>query len=388
VTSETQPPATHQRPVVLVVDEDAAFRESVRFCLEDRFDIIEASDGPTALKVVASDPVDLVLLDVLLPGMDGFELMARLQTARPDVQTIIVAALDRAATATHAAKLGAFDYVVKPFDGDELISLISLAIRTPRLRRSARDTAVAAPCTQPDVILLVGRDVALLSALKILLRADADAAVASTMAGVLRQLHTSVPTLAIVDDAIGWPEVVTIVKTLRDNFDCTVIIAYTPARDFVLHHFAPLRPDALVAKPYDVNDIMQTIRSALAFKRRRLLSSTRLSSHVTKALSYICGHFNAATLDAAADAGGVSAGYLAHLFPAELGMTFWDYVTAVRLEIVKDLLTETTHKLDYVAEIAGFCDAPHLSRVFRQHYGQPPGRYRHSTRVSQSTTAG
>ena len=67
------------RPVILVVDDDEGLRESFRLILDDDYEILEATDGPRALDVVRSAHVDLVLLDIRLPGMDGVEVLERLK---------------------------------------------------------------------------------------------------------------------------------------------------------------------------------------------------------------------------------------------------------------------------------------------------------------------
>src|SRR5207244_10988153 len=65
------------RPVILVVDDDPGVRESFRLILEDHYDVLDVPDGPRALEVVRSAQVDLVLLDIRLPDMDGMEVLER-----------------------------------------------------------------------------------------------------------------------------------------------------------------------------------------------------------------------------------------------------------------------------------------------------------------------
>ena len=65
------------RPVILVVDDDPGVRESFRLILEDHYDVVDVPDGPSALEVVRASPMDLVLLDIRLPGMDGIEVLER-----------------------------------------------------------------------------------------------------------------------------------------------------------------------------------------------------------------------------------------------------------------------------------------------------------------------
>lgn len=116
------------RPVVLVVDDDSGCRESFRLVLEDEFELLEGPDGPRALEIVRGTPVDLVLLDVHLPGMDGIEVLERIKAVDDGIKVILVTAVKTVRTAAAAVKLGAFDCLTKPFDADELFSLIRRAL--------------------------------------------------------------------------------------------------------------------------------------------------------------------------------------------------------------------------------------------------------------------
>jgi DNA-binding NtrC family response regulator len=123
------------RPVILVVDDDPGVRESFRLILEDHYDVVDVPDGPSALDVVRASPMDLVLLDIRLPGMDGIEVLERIKTIDERVEVILVTAVKTLRTAVAAMKLGAFDYLTKPFEEDELLSLASRALERRTLER-------------------------------------------------------------------------------------------------------------------------------------------------------------------------------------------------------------------------------------------------------------
>jgi DNA-binding NtrC family response regulator len=123
------------RPVILVVDDDPGVRESFRLILEDHYDVVDVPDGPSALDVVRASPMDLVLLDIRLPGMDGIEVLERIKTIDERVEVILVTAVKTVRTAVAAMKLGAFDYLTKPFEEDELLSLASRALERRTLER-------------------------------------------------------------------------------------------------------------------------------------------------------------------------------------------------------------------------------------------------------------
>ena len=123
------------RPVILVVDDDPNVRESFRLVLEDAYEVIDVPDGPRALEAVRASQVDLVLLDIRLPEMDGIEVLERIKAIDEGVEVILVTAVKTVRTAVEAMKLGAFDYVTKPFDEDELLSLVRRALHKRSLER-------------------------------------------------------------------------------------------------------------------------------------------------------------------------------------------------------------------------------------------------------------
>ncbi len=123
------------RPVVLIVDDDPGVRESFRLTLEDHYEVIDVPDGPRALDAVRRAQVDLLLLDIRLPEMDGIEVLERIKAIDDGIEVILVTAVKTVRTAVEAMKLGAFDYLTKPFDEDELLAVIGRALDKRALER-------------------------------------------------------------------------------------------------------------------------------------------------------------------------------------------------------------------------------------------------------------
>ena len=123
-------------PVVLVVDDSAANRELIEACLGGvDCEVRAAEDGPTALRAVQAQAPDLVLLDVQMPGMDGFEVCAQIK-ARPKgslLPVIMITALDRTIDRVRALDSGADDYMSKPVDRVELVARVRSALRLKRV---------------------------------------------------------------------------------------------------------------------------------------------------------------------------------------------------------------------------------------------------------------
>ncbi len=122
---------------ILVIDDDDALRLS--FCKllkEEGLNAVGAASGEAGLELVVARPLDLVILDMRLPGMNGMETFQRLKVLDPKLPVIIVTAFGTTDTAIEATKQGAFDYVLKPFEIPEMLSLIQQALESGYFMRS------------------------------------------------------------------------------------------------------------------------------------------------------------------------------------------------------------------------------------------------------------
>jgi len=117
---------------ILVVDDEEPVRDVLCEYFESQgFGVEAAPDGEAALAALGRLRPDLVLLDVRMPGIDGVEVLRRIRRADPDVPVIMVTANEDVALAKEMLKLGAFDYVAKPFDFSYLDRGVSEAAETP-----------------------------------------------------------------------------------------------------------------------------------------------------------------------------------------------------------------------------------------------------------------
>ena len=119
---------------ILVVDDELNMRLVLKALLnKEGYDVATASDGNEALKILKGGGVQVVVTDLKMPKLDGVGLLERVIRDYPSTPVIIVTAHGTIATAVDALKKGAFDYITKPFERDELKNIIHKAIRTRRL---------------------------------------------------------------------------------------------------------------------------------------------------------------------------------------------------------------------------------------------------------------
>lgn len=129
-------------PRVLIVDDDADITRLIDKRLQpEGYQLDVAHDGEAALEKVLSEPVDLVLLDVQLPGMDGLEVLSRIKERHPEVGVVMMTAYGSEKVAVEALKRGADDYLIKPLDDDEPVPSVRQNLEKLQRRREVKKAA-------------------------------------------------------------------------------------------------------------------------------------------------------------------------------------------------------------------------------------------------------
>jgi len=119
---------------ILVVDDEKAIRDSIKMILEyAKFEVQFAEDGPSALSKVGGEGIDLVLLDIKMPGMDGLKVLQTIKASHPDLPVVMISGHGTIETAVEATRRGAFDFLPKPLDKDKLLITVRNAIEARRL---------------------------------------------------------------------------------------------------------------------------------------------------------------------------------------------------------------------------------------------------------------
>lgn len=121
---------------ILVVDDERGPRESLRMILSGSYEVLSADDGAAALEILRSEEIDLVTVDLQMPGMKGDELMRAIRSELPQVEIIVITGCRSIETAVEGIRHGVFDYLTKPFDVVQVTASVerALARRESRLR--------------------------------------------------------------------------------------------------------------------------------------------------------------------------------------------------------------------------------------------------------------
>ena len=123
---------------VLIVDDEVGTRESLKLILKKDYDVLLAKDAEEAFLQIKEQTPDVILLDIILPDQDGLRVLEKIKKNDSDSIIIMITATKTVKTAVEAMKLGAFDYITKPFDVDELRLIVSRALSTQALQKEVQ----------------------------------------------------------------------------------------------------------------------------------------------------------------------------------------------------------------------------------------------------------
>src|SRR5687768_2163961 len=124
---------------ILIAEDEAVLRSSLAELLtEEGYEVLQAADGKAAHAMVLQRPVDLVLSDIRMPEMDGLVLLDALQKVVPQTPVIMMTAFGTVESAVAAMRAGAYDYLLKPVNFDDLLTKVSRALQFSEMARAQR----------------------------------------------------------------------------------------------------------------------------------------------------------------------------------------------------------------------------------------------------------
>jgi len=255
------------------------------------------------------------------------------------------------------------------------------------LRPTADPPAVGRPPSEKR-LLAVGRDPGVTAVIAVGFRPRFETEAGITAAEGLAQFGGEPLSLVIADLAEGDLDATFSIRALAARSpNCQIIVIGSTEHAGIADHLTGLRVHGFFTRPIDFGALVTRV-SLLSQSGEDIPPATgafALSRCSAKVLAFFSAHYaESFNLDTLARTVGVSPGTLARVFLHDTKRNLSSFRCDVRIEVAKQLLVHEDHKLDRVAEMTGFVDGSHLSRVFRLHTGSSPGRYRiESDRLAQ-----
>jgi FixJ family two-component response regulator/AraC-like DNA-binding protein len=384
---EPSPPDahTHERPVVLIVDDDAGIREALRFALDEHYTVLDAPHGRSGVGIVRTERVDLVLLDILMPEVDGLEILQELKALDPDLPVIMMTAVKTVRTTVAAMKLGAADYVTKPFQEDELLASIRQALAQQARRLGPpveRDRAERDARPRTHRLLFVGGDPGWRATLAVVLSPATSVETSPTLVDGLNRMLRFRPTCVVLNVKRSTVEAGRFLGALNAQLPaCPVLVVCDDVYLGAPPVWETLNIRGVLRPPVRFEDLLSRIGAVLPPGDSLSGPWPRLGESVGRTIAHLSRHYDEdLTVDGIAEITDISASHLAHLFRSEIGMSVRDYLTRVRVAIAQDLLAHSDEKLESIAARLGFADTSHLAHVFQRIIGRPPSAYRRTVR--------
>jgi two-component system nitrogen regulation response regulator NtrX len=132
------------KPRILVIDDEAAIRDSLRMILEyEHYEFIGAASGPEGVSLVKRDSPDMVVLDIKMPGMNGLETLAEIRKVDEAVPVAMISGHGTITDAMQATRLGAFDFIEKPFTSERVLVTVAKGLEVRELRQENRELKLA-----------------------------------------------------------------------------------------------------------------------------------------------------------------------------------------------------------------------------------------------------
>ncbi|GBG09254.1 DNA-binding response regulator [Paenibacillus agaridevorans] len=384
---------------ILVVDDEEVIRSGVERTIRKAFPqhrVVMADSPEAAVELLKSLPIDLVLTDVLMPGMTGLELIEISRGRHSHIKWIVISAYSEFAYAKEAVRLGAKDYLLKPIGKDTLIGKIKeleLEIEKENernkeaqlLSRNLRFLREAIFARWASDLDLGGIDLAPFVGNHpyfhlIMLRLDSETD--------LRLEHFIVENvMSELIDTAGDGFVASIdsksllgLVTLREEQGLGPLIEQMRShlKRYLKIPFQVVHSDRIT----DLDAVPEQV------KRMRKSSESQVYDHyasggekaVEVAIQYIRSHMaSELTLEKVSSVVYLNPVYFSQLFKQKTSGGFKEYVTGLRLERAMELLRDSELKIGEIAEKVGYPDVRHFSQIFRKKAGCTPSEYRQNT---------
>lgn len=382
---------------ILIVDDESVIREGIERTLnrsDSGYAVFVAASADEAAKMMDRHPIDIVLTDILMPGMNGLEFMKISQGKYPHVRWVVISAHSEFAYAQKAVKLGARDYILKPIGKKNLLQLIGTLAeeigKERALNKEEEFLRTSLKYLREAVFqrLAAGLDIGKLDLTPFMEAHPRFRLIMVTMDAGSKNVHLehfiidNVLTELIERHGSGFAasfdrQSLLALATLRENDTIDSLIG--ELKDHLKHYlkipFQVLHSDELT----DIKRVPQIVgqfRKASASGTYVALEGGR-DKAIEVALHFIDTHFHEdLSLEKVASIVFLNPIYFSQLFKQKTGQGYKEYVISLRMEQAKKLLGNPDLKLADIAERIGYQDVRHFSQVFRKKFEMTPTEFR------------
>ena len=347
-----------RRPIVLTVDDNWSLHEFYALAFEHDYDHLRAYDGKEALQLVRSKTIDVMVLDLIMPGLHGLEVLEKALKLKPGLIVVISSVIDTSQSALRAIRRGAADYFVKPTEPE----VMEMVVRQLLAARGDPAVAIPKPTLVARRVLVIGLDPGFRAALAVALQPRCRVDVAARISEALEMLGTMMPDLAILDLRAASVERILDLQSLRAKFpEGPLIIVGSVDRIGLFLQSSAGHPEILVREPVDVGVLFDEIGTLLPPDPDGVRVKS-LSAASSAAVGRVVAQYTDHTLrvEHLSAGTGVSADHFAHIFSEEMGIPPMEYVQRVRTQAAIFMLRETRDKVRTIAQRFGF---PRRSKV-------------------------
>lgn len=372
---------------LLIAEDEKSLRDKVAGNVDWPalgYTVFVAKDGEEALEIIKREPIDILVTDIRMPGMDGLELTERAKSINDQIKVIIISGHAEFELAQSSIRLGVEDYLLKPFRTQRLLEVVErtrakLAAERERQEHQRRQEELAKQNLERRIRDVFGW---LANPQSILQHAQAPlrhrlgdvlrTGTLSELQGEISLIHKALEENADNPDnlLVILSDVVLSTLTALKSLDLDVQQGIA-----VMSRLLPAEPkDQLTELKAWVESFVLEINDLI--KARQQGSTEQLISTIK---AYVDEHFrNRLTLGSLAQQLNMSPSQLSKLFHEHVGENFSDYVNRLKGQKAKELLKGTDRRIYEIADYLGFSDAYYFSAWFRRTVGMSPTEYRES----------
>jgi two-component system, response regulator YesN len=381
---------------LLIVDDEAVIREGIKRTIERSYPtyrVLLAASPEEAARSLRSCSIDVVLTDILMPGMTGLELMHLSRSRHPHVKWVVISAHSEFAYAQEAIRLGAMDYLLKPIGKEMLVQMIS---HISQVLQKEADIVKEAEMLKRNLKYLreavfqrwaSGLDIGCINMAEfieshpsfhlIMVKMESDREVhlehfiiENILTEFIEREGKGFVTSYDVKSLLGL-----VTMNNEDVFKSMLEELRVQLKRVLKVPFQVMHSDRINSFN-EIPDKVQRMRQE-AVTQEFESYSTGNQKIIEVALQYMKAYYNTdLTLENVASVVYLNSGYFSQLFKQKIGCGFKEYVTHLRMEKAKILLLQSQLKLADISECIGYQDVKYFTQVFRKKFNVTPTEYR------------